>query len=69
MKRNWSPEELVESWTLLPLETALLANKTGPARPGFALLFKFFHLEARFPTERRALHLCPYHASSALDWR
>jgi hypothetical protein len=26
-----------------------LANKTGPTRLGFALLKKFFELEARFP--------------------
>lgn len=54
MKRNWSPEELIESWTLLPLEAALLDNKTGPTRLGFALLFKFFQQEynmvmGRFP--------------------
>lgn len=49
MKRNWSPEELVEHWTLLPNELELLANKTGPTRLGFAILLKFFALEARFP--------------------
>ncbi len=38
MKRNWSPEELVEHWTLLPNELDLLANKTGPTRLGFAIL-------------------------------
>jgi hypothetical protein len=49
MKRNWQPEELVECWTLLPDELALLANKSKHNRLGFALLLKFFHLEARFP--------------------
>jgi len=48
MKRNWQPEELVEYWTLLPDELALLANKTNPNRLGFALLLKF-QLEVRFP--------------------
>lgn len=49
MKRNWSSEELVEHWTLLPAELELFANKTGPTRLGFAILLKFFALEARFP--------------------
>lgn len=30
MKRNWTTEELVEDWTLLPNELALLENKTAP---------------------------------------
>jgi hypothetical protein len=29
-------------WTLLPSEAALLADKTGPTRLGFAILLKFF---------------------------
>jgi TnpA family transposase len=37
------------SWTLLPEEMELLGNKTGGNRIGFALLLKFFELEARFP--------------------
>ena len=49
MKRNWNTEELVVDWTLLPNELALLDNKTGPTRLGFALLLKFFQLEAHFP--------------------
>ena len=49
MKRNWQPEELVEHWTLLPDELALLVNKSNHNRLGFALLLKFFQLEARFP--------------------
>ncbi|NER28184.1 MAG: Tn3 family transposase [Symploca sp. SIO1C4] len=50
MKLSWQPEELVEHWTLLPNELALLARKTDPNRLGFALLFKFFQYTARFPT-------------------
>jgi hypothetical protein len=30
MKRNWTTEELVEQWTLLPPELDLVSNKTGP---------------------------------------
>jgi len=55
MKRNWSPDELIASWTLLPLEAALLDNKTGPTRLGFAVLFKFFQLEARFPAGKNEI--------------
>lgn len=51
MKRIWDTEELVEHWTLMPHEMALLKNKTGATRLGFALLLKFFQLEARFPKD------------------
>jgi TnpA family transposase len=49
VKRHWEVDELIESWTLLPEEMELLGNKTGGNRIGFALLLKFFELEARFP--------------------
>ena len=49
MKRDWNADELVEHWTLPPGEKALLANKTGPTRLGFAVLLKFFQHEGRFP--------------------
>ena len=48
MKREWTDLEFAD-WTLLPSETALLANKTGPTRLGFAVLLKFFQYAARFP--------------------
>jgi hypothetical protein len=41
MKREWTDLEFAD-WTLLPSEAALLANKTGPTRLGFAVLLKFF---------------------------
>ena len=37
MKRLWTAEELAEHWTLDPDELALLANKTGHTRLGFAV--------------------------------
>jgi hypothetical protein len=37
MKREWTDLEFAD-WTLLPSEAALLANKTGPTRLGFAIL-------------------------------
>jgi hypothetical protein len=47
--REWSSEDLVGSWTLVGDDWGLVGNKTGPTRLGFALLLKFFELEARFP--------------------
>jgi hypothetical protein len=49
MKRNWELEELIEHFTFLPNELSLLRNKTGKTRIGFAVVFKFFQYEARFP--------------------
>ncbi|MGH9222474.1 MAG: DUF4158 domain-containing protein, partial [Acidimicrobiales bacterium] len=49
MQQQWEPEEIVARWTLLDEDWRLLANKTGPSRLGFALILKFFELEARFP--------------------
>ena len=52
MKRLWTAEELAEHWTLLPHELALVANKTGPTRLGFAVLLKFFGYAGRFPADQ-----------------
>jgi len=52
MKREWTDLEFAD-WTLLPSEAALLANKTGPTRLGFAVLLKFFQYAARFPLSMR----------------
>jgi len=49
MKQQWHIDELIESWTLDKADLALVRNKTGPTRLGFAVLLKFFELEARFP--------------------
>jgi len=40
MKRQWENEELVEHWTLDVEDRALLDNKTGATRLGFAVLLK-----------------------------
>lgn len=50
MKRQWEHEELIEHWTLHTGERALLGNKTGATRLGFAVLLKFFQREGRFPS-------------------
>ncbi|MEX0657869.1 MAG: DUF4158 domain-containing protein [Egibacteraceae bacterium] len=49
MRREWEPEELIACWTLVEGDAALVDNKSGPTRLGFALLLKFFELEGRFP--------------------
>lgn len=51
MRLEWSTEDLVGSWTLIDEDWRLVGNKSGPTRLGFALLLKFFELEARFPIE------------------
>jgi hypothetical protein len=53
MKRQWDEEELGEQWTLAPEELALLANKAGPTRLGFAVLLKTFARDGRFPRSRQ----------------
>ena len=52
MKRQWETEELVEHWTLDVEDRALLDNKTGATRLGFAVLLKFFRREGRFPQHK-----------------
>ncbi len=49
MRREWEPEDLVACWTLLDADWRMVGNKTGATRLGFALLSKFFEIEARFP--------------------
>lgn len=50
MKQNWNERELIESWTLTDSEKQLLQQRTKRNRLGFAILLKFFQIEARFPT-------------------
>lgn len=49
VRREWAVEDLVADWTLVEADRALLGNKSGATRLGFAVLLKFFELEARFP--------------------
>jgi hypothetical protein len=49
MRQHWEIDELIESWTLDPADLRFVRNKTGSTRLGFAVLLKFFELEARFP--------------------
>lgn len=70
MKREWTDLEFAD-WTLLPPEAALLANKTGPTRLGFAVLLKFFQYAARFPLSMQAVPATAYQRISlriGLKW-
>lgn len=49
MRMEWSDDELVASRTLVGEDWALVGNKIGATRLGFAVLLKFFEIEARFP--------------------
>ncbi|WP_405985697.1 Tn3 family transposase [Streptomyces sp. NBC_00872] len=49
MRQDWEPEDLIEVWTLLEDDMKRVRNKSGTTRLGFALLLKFFEVEARFP--------------------
>src|SRR5262245_30536844 len=51
VKRDWTADELIEHWTLLPGEKPWRANKAGLTRLGFAVLLKFFQHEGRFPQQ------------------
>ena len=53
MKRNWSDDELAAQWSLSPKELALLPNRVGHNRFGFAVQLKFFQIEGRFPRSPR----------------
>ncbi|MGM0867507.1 MAG: DUF4158 domain-containing protein [Bacillota bacterium] len=51
MKYQWTEEELVEHFILLPPERQLVDKKRNSTRLGFAVLFKYFQQKARFPTD------------------
>ena len=55
MKRQWEQEELIDWWTLSATDRALLGNKTGATRLGFALLLKYFHRLGRFPQHKNEI--------------
>jgi hypothetical protein len=55
VRQDWEPEDLLASWTLIEADWELVANKADATRLGFALLLKFFELEARFPRDRGEL--------------
>ena len=50
VRQKWEIDELIESWSLVPEDLVVVGNKSGTTRLGFAVLLKFFELEARFPS-------------------
>jgi TnpA family transposase len=50
LKRHWELDELIDYFTFLPNELSQIGNKAGETRLGFAVMFKYFQFEARFPT-------------------
>ncbi|MET9387019.1 Tn3 family transposase [Streptomyces sp. NPDC002928] len=59
MRQDWEPEDLIEGWTLLEDDMKRLRNKSGANRLGFAMLLKFFEVEARFPETVRETKNAP----------
>ncbi|MBY0155386.1 Tn3 family transposase [Cytobacillus firmus] len=55
MKRNWELDELIDHFTLMPDELKLIQTKRGDTKLGFAVLFKFFQYEARFPYHKNEI--------------
>lgn len=51
MKKQWEAGELMDYFSFLPEDFRLLGKRTGSTRLGFAVLFKFFQHEGRFPTQ------------------
>jgi Domain of unknown function (DUF4158) len=54
MKRQWTNEELLSNFTLLPKELDLIGeSKTDHNLLGFAVLLKYFQCEGRFPSQKQ----------------
>jgi TnpA family transposase len=79
VQQEWTPEELVGTWTLVEEDWERVGNKHGATRLGFALMLKFFEAEARFPQgpeelpEAAVAYVArqvdvPPEAFSAYDW-
>lgn len=63
MRQDREPEDLIKVWMLLEDDMKRVRNKSGATRLGFALLLKFFEVEARCasiltpsPPNSRAAH-------------
>ncbi len=59
MKRQWTVDELIDQWTLLPSELALVAaSKADHNCLGFAILLKYFQVEGKFPRHKHEVPYC-----------
>ena len=57
MKKHWELEELIEHFTFMPNELELLKKRSKKTQLGFAILFKFFQYEARFPNHKSEISI------------
>jgi len=55
MKRDWSTDEVIEHFTLLPAEMEFLGSNDPHNHLGKAALLKFFGYEGRFPEDASEL--------------
>ena len=56
MKRRWTTDELVDEWTLMPSDMAIVNEaRTDKNRLGLALLLKWFQRERRFPQRKQEI--------------
>ena len=55
MKKYWDSEELIEFFTFTKKELEILKNKSDETKLGFAILFKFFQYNGRFPTHKKEI--------------
>lgn len=55
MAQAVDPDELIERWTLLPDDLALLEGKAAENRLGFGLLLKSYTGTGRFPLDRSGI--------------
>ena len=55
MKKNWELEDLIDYFTFLPNELSEIGNKSGETRIGFAVMFKYFQNEAKFPNHKNEI--------------
>ena len=51
MQQLWPAEELVEHWSLMPKELALLPGKAAGAKLGFAIQLVFYKRHGSFPDD------------------
>jgi hypothetical protein len=58
MRREWEPEDLIASWTLIDPDWELIGSKPGATRLWFAALLKFFEIDGRFPEYAAEGHCC-----------
>lgn len=56
MARRVDETELIERWTLIGDELALLVGRTGPSKLALALFLKYYTQHGRFPEGRSELH-------------